>query len=480
MKIRTEQFVEIAREEMKNTRSKAFLGLLPPVINAMRQISLATFPDPDAAQAYGAAIRGEVVTRLPELLEEFERNATARGTKVVWARTAAEANAFVLDLAKKKGVAYVTKGKSMLSEEIGLNDALIDNGVDAIETDLGEFIIQLLKRPPFHLIGPAVNIAVEEVRDLFMEKGILAEPTEDPVALGYAARLHLRDKFHRLEMGVTGVNMAVAETGTIVNVENEGNIRFAKSSPRTQVSIMSLEKVVPTMADALHMIRLLCRNGTGQKMASYISFDTGPRAAGAIDGPEEVYCVIVDNGRADLYDDPVARDVFRCIRCGACANICPVYTKIGGYPYGWAYTGPMGQLLNPLLLGFSGTSDLFRACTLCGVCKSVCPAGVDHPRMFLYYRARDAAGDPKLRSRGRPLKERTLYDLFAWGATHPRLWRQGAKRMRPRVNRDARDGYLSRSVDSLDGWFRSRDLPEMAEKTFQERWKEREGRKAIA
>lgn len=472
MKIRTEQFVEIAREEMQNARSKAFLALLPPVINFMRQMSLATFPDPAAAQAYGGAIRGEAVAHLPELLEEFEKNATARGTKVVWARNAAEANAFVLDLAKKKGIAYVTKGKSMLSEEIGLNDHLIENGVDAIETDLGEFITQLLKRPPFHLIGPAVNIAVEEIRDLFIEKGILAEPTLDPVQLGYAARIHLRDKFHHLEMGVTGVNMAVAETGTIINVENEGNIRFAKSSSRIQVSIMSIEKVVPTLADALHMTRLLCRNGTGQRMASYISFDTGPKEAGAIDGPDEVYCVIVDNGRADIYDDPVARDVLRCIRCGACSNICPIYQKIGGYPYGWAYTGPMGQLLNPLLLGFSGTSDLFRACTLCGACKSVCPGGVDHPRMYLYYRSRDAEGDRKLKSQGRPFKEKKFYDLFAWGATHPRLWTQGAKRVRPLVNLEVKDGYITHSAEMLDGWFRNRDLPAMPEKSFHQRWKE--------
>ena len=361
-------------------------------VRMRRETALSTFPDAAAAQAYGAAIRAEAIARLPELLEEFEKNALANGARVFWARDAKEANEYIVNLAKERGIEYVTKGKSMVTEELGLNEALEKNGVKAWETDLGEFIIQLLHLPPFHIVGPAINVPVEEVRDLFIEKINLKEPTLDPVQLGYAARVFLRDKFHRVRMGITGVNIAVAETGTLINVENEGNIRFTKSSPRTQISVMSLEKVVPTLEDALHLVRLLCRNCTGQKLSVYVSMDNSPKKGDEMDGPEELIIVIVDNGRSKIYQDKIAREAMRCIRCGACLNSCPVYRQIGGYAYGWAYSGPMGQVLNPLLLGLERTQDLYRATTLCGACKGVCPAGIDHPSLFLTIPGKRCAG----------------------------------------------------------------------------------------
>jgi L-lactate dehydrogenase complex protein LldF len=478
MEIKTEQFSEVAREGLKNARAHAFLKLRAPMIKTRRETALSTFPDAAAAQAYGAIIREEAVSRLPELLEEFEKNVLANGAKVFWARDAHEANQYIVNLAKERGIRYVTKGKSMVTEEIGLNEALEKNGVKAWETDLGEFIIQLLHRPPFHIVGPAINVPIEEIRDLFIEKVNLKEPTLDPIRLGYAARVFLRDKFHRVDMGITGVNIAVAETGTIINVENEGNIRFAKSSPQTQVSVMSLEKVVPTLEDALHLVRLLCRNCTGQKLSCYVSMDSGPKKKGEMDGPEELIIVIVDNGRSKIYHDEIAREAMRCIRCGACLNTCPVYQQIGGYAYGWAYSGPMGQVLNPLLLGLERTQDLYRATTLCGSCKSVCPVGIDHPSLFLHYRGKDVSGDAALQAKKRPVMERIFFRLWTWGATRYRLWNGGVRIIRPFINKEAHQGALSKVkgpfADPFNGWFRSRDLPAMAEKTFHDRWREME------
>jgi len=474
MEIKTEQFSEVAREGLKNAHAHAFLKLRANFVRMRRETALSTFPDAAAAQAYGAAIRREAIARLPELLEEFEKNALANGARVFWARDAKEANEYIVHLAKEKGIEYVTKGKSMVTEELGLNEVLEKNGVKVWETDLGEFIIQLLHLPPFHIVGPAINVPVEKVRDVFIEKINLKEPTLDPVQLGYAARLFLRDKFHRVRMGITGVNIAVAETGTLINVENEGNIRFSKSSPRTQVSVMSLEKVVPTLEDALHLVRLLCRNCTGQKLSVYVSMDNSPKKGDEIDGPEELIIVIVDNGRSKIYQDKIAREAMRCIRCGACLNSCPVYREIGGYPYGWAYSGPMGQILNPLLLGLERTQDLYRATTLCGACKGVCPAGIDHPSLFLQYRAKDVLGEGTFRAKKRPCMERSFFRVWTWAVTRSWLWNWAVRIVRPFINKDAHEGLLSKVRGPFEGWFRSRDLPAMAEKTFHDRWKERQ------
>lgn len=472
MEIKTEQFKEAAKRELQNTYSRAFLKLMPPVLTMKRNNGLSTFPDIDAAQAYGAVIREQAMARLPELLEEFEKNALAKGAKVFWARDAKEANEYITQLAKERQIKYVTKGKSMVTEEMGLNEVLSKNGIEPWETDLGEFIAQQLNRPPFHIVGPAINVPVEEVRDLFMAKSYIKESTLDPVQLGYAARLFLRDKFHHVQMGITGVNMAVAETGTIINVENEGNIRFTKGSPKTQISVMSLEKVVPTIKDALHLIRLLCRNCTGQKLTAYVSMDSGPKKKDEVDGPEELFIVIVDNGRSKIYQDLQGRDALRCIRCAACLNICPVYGQIGGYAYGWAYSGPMGQVLNPLLLGLDRTQDLYRATTLCGACKSVCPAGIDHPGMFLYYRAKDVLGDPYFKGQPRPGSEKRFFKAWTMAVNRSWLWNLGIRMARPFINKDVHEGMISKMKGPFQGWFRTRDLPAIAEKTFHERWKE--------
>lgn len=469
---RVDRFMETARKELKNELSQVFLSLVSLGAPILRQIGMSSFPDPASAEAYARAIRAEVLERMPELLEEFERNATANGAQVIWARDAAEANAAILDIAKKRGIKYVTKGKSMITEEIGLNEYLFRNGVDAFETDLGEVITQLLCLLPFHIVGPAINVPPEEISEVFLKKGIIKEPTTNPVVLGKAVRVYLREKFRHLDMGIVGVNMAVAETGTIINVENEGNIRMTKSSPKTLVAIMSLEKVVPTMEDAMHMVRILCRNCTGQKLSSYVSMDTGPKKPGEIDGPEELFIFIVDNGRSEIYHDTQAREILKCIRCGACLNTCPVYTKIGGYPYGFTYSGPMGQVLNPLLLGIENTRDLYRACTLCGSCKKICPSGIDHPSILLAYRAREIEKKNRENRTLRSRLENVMAFVSSMAMSNGRAWNLGVRCTRPLLNSLARDGYIRDIPFGVKGWFRCRDLRAIQDKTFHEKWKD--------
>lgn len=471
MDVKTEQFFEAAKRELQNSYSRSFLQFFPLILSEMWEKSYESFPDPGAAHAYGKGIRAEAIARLPELLEEFEQRAVANGAKVFWARDRKEANEYIVKLARGHGVRFVTKGKSMVTEEMDLNEALEEDGIEVYETDLGEFITQLLDRPPFHIVGPAINVPVEEVRDIFLERGVLKEATTDPVELGFAARCFLRDKFHHLKMGITGVNFAVAETGTIINVENEGNIRFNKSSPQIQVSIMSLEKVVPTMQDAMHLLRVLCRSCTGQALGAYVSMDSGPKKEDEIDGPEELHIVILDNGRSKIFSDPRTREALRCIRCGGCLNFCPIYQKIGGYPYGWAYSGPMGQILNPLLLGFERTQDLLQACTLCQACKIICPAGIDHPQMLLYYRAMNVQKDPQLKGTGASFFENFFYRVFGLAGSRPRLWRIAFRIMRLLINRKEQNGIISQMGGPLCGWFECRDLHSLPRKTFRDRWR---------
>jgi L-lactate dehydrogenase complex protein LldF len=462
-------FMETARKEMANPMTQAFLSILPPGFAIMRQMSMASFSDPAAAVELSRALRQESVARLPELLEEFEANALKNGTKVFWAKDARAANEYILNLCKEKGTGYITKGKSMVTEEIGLNSALALGGIEAFETDLGEFIIQQLGRPPFHIVGPAINIPVTEISGLFLEKGIIRKSTDDAITLGKAVRAYLREKFRNLKVGIAGVNMAVASTGTFINIENEGNIRLTKSSPETLVAVMSLEKVVPDIKDALHLIRILCRNCVGQKISGYATLDTGPARPDETDGPKELHIIILDNGRAQIYKDPVTRQVLKCIRCGACLNICPVYSKIGGYPYGFAYSGPMGQMLNPLLLGLEQTKDLFCSCTLCGACRDICPAGINHPELFLYYRSKIAS----LAGPG----EKALYASAAAAMQSSLLWTLGIKSARLFLNKKVHDGYISSIEGKAGRWFSCRDLPMIADRTFHELWKDlnREG-----
>lgn len=471
MKIEVERFKEKAREGLANESQREVLARLPVLFKGLRDYAFSTLPDARTALDTGAAIRRDAVARMPELLARFEENAVKNGVTVLWANDYADAKRIVLDLAKERGVDTITKGKSMLSDEMGLNEELIASGIDTFETDLGEFIVQQAERPPFHIVGPAVNMPVDEIADLFV-KVMGVERTTDLNELTIQARSFLREKFLSAQMGITGVNMAVAETGTMVLVENEGNIRYSTSAPKTHVAIMGIEKVIPTMNEALHMLRLLTRSCTGQAISTYVSFINGPKRTGDIDGPDEVFLVIVDAGRSRIYADPEFREVLQCIKCGSCLNSCPVWTKVGGYAYGWVYSGPIGAVLNPLLLGQERTKDLYFATSLCGTCTSVCPAGIDHPKLFLKLRERRARGDKTFGGKKPHFIERLTTSVWSWGLENDGRYRLGSRLFRLAVKPFVADGKLTTLPGPGRGFTEIRNLPEPPKKTFRDRWRD--------
>ena len=469
MKIEVERFKEKAKEGLANESQREILSRLPVLFKGLRDYAMSTLPDARAALDTGAAIRRDAIARMPELLLQFEENVTKNGVTVLWAEDYDDAKKIVLKLAKERGVDTITKGKSMLSEEMGLNAELIASGINTFETDLGEFIVQQAKRTPFHIVGPAVNIPVDEIADLFV-KVMGVERTTDLNELTMQARDFLRQKFLSAQMGITGVNMAVAETGTMVLVENEGNIRYSTSAPKTHVALMGIEKIVPTMNDALHMLRLLTRSCTGQAISSYISFINGPKQPEDIDGPDEVFLIIVDGGRSKIYADPDFREALQCIKCGSCLNSCPVWTKVGGYAYGWVYSGPIGAVLNPLLLGQDRAKDLYFATSLCGTCKSVCPAGLDHPKLFLKLRERRALGDKTFGGKKPPLIERLTMSIWSWGLGKDGRYRLGSRFFRLAMKPFATGGKLRKLPGPGRGFTEKRDLPEPP-RTFRARWR---------
>ncbi|MDA1215573.1 MAG: LutB/LldF family L-lactate oxidation iron-sulfur protein, partial [Chloroflexi bacterium] len=318
------------------------------------------------------SIKQQTLANLDYYLELVDKSVTRNGGHVHFAKDADEANKIVLEIAKRHDVKRVVKSKSMVSEEIGINQVLEANGIEPVETDLGEYIIQLAKETPFHIIAPALHKSKEQVSDLFHD-WLKSQPTNEIEELCRTARDELRDKFATADMGITGANFIVAETGTVMLVTNEGNGRMTTSVPRVQVTLAGMEKVVPALEDLATFIRLLPRSATGQRISTYTTFVGGPRSATDEDGPEEFHLVLVDNGRMNVLKDPEMREVLQCIRCGACLNTCPVYQKVGGHAYGWVYSGPIGAILTPLLVGMDEGKELPFASSLCGACKDVFP-----------------------------------------------------------------------------------------------------------
>ncbi len=423
-------------------------------------------------------IKREVMNHLDHYLEQFADNVERRGGKVHWAATAEEACAIVLGIARDAGARQVVKAKTMVSEEIELNHVLEAAGIRAIETDLGEFILQLAGERPAHIVAPAMHKTRGDVADLFAAH-IDPVRTEEPERLTAIARQALREMFARARMGVSGANFAVAETGSVVLIENEGNIRFSTTAPRVHVALIGIEKIIPLLADLAVFLRLLARSGTGQKLSSYTSILTGPRRPGE-DGPEEMHVVLLDNGRVATLADEKMREALYCIRCGACLNACPVYRKIGGHAYGWVYSGPIGALVTPQFVGIEQARELPFASSLCGACREVCPVKINIPDLLLHLRSKAQRQTTALEpTADAPMDERSSMRLWAWVMMRPRVYVLGGwlARWGQRLFARQSEGDIQKWIRRFPAapvarWTDGRDLPALAPKSFRERWKE--------
>ncbi len=433
---------------------------------ARRTAAVTALPEFEALRDDAVRIKDHTLAYLDLYLETFERNVTAQGGQVHWAETPDDARRIILDLCQAAGARTVTKGKSMIAEEVALNPFLEANGITPVETDLGEYIIQLADEPPSHIIGPAIHKTKEQVSDLFHEHhrqfGKTQRLTEggDLVA---EAREILRPRYLAADVGITGANFLIAETGTSVIVTNEGNGDLTQQLPKTHIVVASLEKVVPTLEDASTILRVLARSATGQQMSVYTTFSTGPRRPGDPDGPDAYHVVLLDNGRSKLLGSDF-QDILRCIRCGACFNHCPVYASIGGHAYGWVYSGPMGAVLTPAMIGIEASHHLPSATPFCGRCEAVCPMRIPLPKMMRHWR--EQAFDKKLDT----VRQRWALKVWAWFAKRPRLYRRITRlavrylawRGRPR-------GRMS-DLPLTDGWTASRDMPAPQGSTFMDQW----------
>ena len=427
-------------------------------------------PDWEALQDKGRAIKAHTLDNLAYYLELVERNVIASGGHIYFAKDAEAASNYAVNLAKERCIELVIKGKSMVSEEMALNHRLEEEGIEPVETDLGEYIVQLAEETPFHIIAPAIHKSRGEVSELFVEK--LNVPMYDNIEdLTREARDQLRQKFVDAGMGITGANFIVAETGTVTLVTNEGNGRMCTSMPKIHVAITGMEKVVPSIEDLGLFLRLLIRSATGQRISSYVTTVTGPRGEDEVDGPEEFHLVIVDNGRSKMLADPNLREALYCLRCGACLNACPVYRKVGGHAYGWVYPGPIGAIVSPMLTNLSEAKDLPYASTLCGACKEACPVKINIPRMLLYLRKELTQGETYPEHKSVSMAESTA--VKGWRASVSSSFMMRLSNLGGRLLQlpFVRGGRIDRLPSPLSGWTKHRKFPAIASKPFRTRWK---------
>jgi L-lactate dehydrogenase complex protein LldF len=425
-----------------------------------------SLPEFDALRDAARDIKNHTLAHLDLYLEAYEAQVVASGGKVHWAATAEEARQIVLSICRDAGARTVTKGKTMISEECGINAALAAEGITPVETDLGEYIIQLRGEHPSHIIAPAVHVTVPEVREAFRKAHVQLDADrnlEDIETLQREAREILRGRYFEAEVGITGANMLIAETGHSVIVTNEGNGDLTQSLAKVHVVLASLEKIVPTLEDAATILRVLGRSATGQEMSVYTTFSRGPRRAEDPDGPEEYHVVLIDNGRSAMLGSEF-EEMLRCIRCGACMNHCPVYQAVGGHAYGSIYSGPMGAVLTPSLTSVEESGHLPNASTFCGRCEEVCPVRIPLPRMMRDWRARE------FEKRLAPKTVRRGLRLWGWAARRPRAYRFLSRLGAWTLRRLARRGSIRRAPYA-GGWTRHRDLPAPEGRTFMDQWK---------
>jgi len=422
-----------------------------------RAARVAELPQWEELRQIGSDIRLHTIENMDVYLTRLEEKVTSAGGHVHWAETAEDARQIVLQIAKEHNVKTAVKSKSMATEEIGLNHALEAAGIEALETDLGEYIIQLAGTGPSHIIVPAVHLKKEEIADLFSEKLHINAPA-DPIELAQIARETLRYKFLAADMGISGANFLVAETGTLVMVTNEGNGRMCTTMPNLHVAVVGIDKVVPDWESLTVFLKLLARSATGQKLSSYTQFITGPRRAEGEFGPKEFHLVLLDNGRSKVLKDPVGREVFKCIRCGACANVCPVYKNVGGFAYGWFISGPIGAILSPQMLGTQTARELPYASTLCGACADVCPVKIPIPTILRHLRRRVAQGDD-FSTHSMPAPIRTAAAFTSIALAWNWVYRFGARLLPVLMSIFKRGDWIPSAPYPLSRWTKARPLP---------------------
>ncbi|MCC7446754.1 MAG: iron-sulfur cluster-binding protein [Anaerolineae bacterium] len=415
-------------------------------------------------QGRGARLRA--LHSLPDLLEQLEGNLQARGANVLWAVDGQECNDLILEITRRHDVHLVVKGKSMVTEETHLNAALEHAGMQVVETDLGEFIAQMSHETPSHIIMPIVHKTREQVSELFVRE-LHIQPTDDPAALTAAAREYMRPRFLKADMGITGCNFAIAETGTLCIVTNEGNGRMCSSVPRVHVVTVGIEKVIESVEDFGTLLQILTRSATGQRLSSYVHMISGPAQADDPDGPEYLYVILIDNGRSRIHATKYA-EALACIRCGACLNVCPVYRNVGGHAYGWVYAGPIGAVLTPLMVGIHNAAPLPYASSLCGACQEACPVEIRIPDMLLSLRAdlvKQGDADPVI-----------TWGIKGWelAMRSPQLFEAGGAAASAATHLAASgDDTLHNLPGPLGNWTRNRDFPPFAPKSFHQLWRER-------
>jgi len=444
-----EKFARKLSEDTTSSVRSASVAKVDARVAALNE----AFEDVEVARTQAAQVKEYVLDNLSTLLPQLELKCRLNGIDVHWAKDAATANQIILDLCKQSSPdgGTIVKAKSMATEEIHLNKKLIKAGYDVVETDLGEFVVQIDHDTPSHIVTPIIHKNRKQVAESFTREG-LGPYTEVPTELAMQARNHLREKFRNARIGISGVNFAIAESGRIVLVENEGNNRLSTTAPDVHIAVMGLEKVLPNEADLPLFLKLLAGSATGQKMTTYVHMISGPRRRDEMDGPKEIHLVILDNGRSKVLNGPY-RDILKCIRCGACLNVCPVYRQVSGHAYKHVYSGPLGAVLGPALEGVEKLPDIAKASTLCGACEEVCPVKIPIPKMLLQLREEAI--------RKGVLKDNIPWSMFSVGSTSGFRWRMGLKLlpMAPLARHSAKSG-----------WEEFKDMPKKEGKDFRKWW----------
>src|SRR6478672_3408806 len=463
------EFLAASEAALADPRLQQILGQLGDTLGRRNREAWAALPNSDLIRERARAIKDQTLAELDTHLATLEASVIRQGGHVHWADDGEEACRIIVDLIQRRNATRVVKSKSMTSEEIHLNHALEAAGIEAVETDLGEYIIQLAHHRPSHIVAPAIHLSAEQIAAILSKPAGERLPAERET-LAQFARQALRQKFAEAEVGISGANFAIAETGSIVLVTNEGNGRLTCALPKCHIAIMGIEKVIPRLADLPYFLKVLARAATGQKLSIYTQLITGPRQLGELDGPEEFHLVILDNGRTRILGSPLRESLF-CIRCGACLNACPIYRSVGGHAYGGVYAGPIGAVLTPLYDGLSANHHLPHASSLCGACQAACPVKIQIPEMLIRLREQLHA-EPEQKSR----LEALAYGLWAWTLRRPWLYRLGSWLASRTIGRlKGRDPWMSQLPGQLGGWTQKRDFPAPAAERFRDWWKD-EGR----